>query len=64
MKQGVIVQWSIPGDRISSFIEIVLEASPMSVSAMHVYDDSAASSSIPNEETCGLLKITVQSVLF
>lgn len=42
MKQGVIVQRSIPGDRISSFIEIVLEASPMSISAMHVYDDSAA----------------------
>lgn len=42
MKQGVIVQWSIPGDRIPSFIEIVLEASPMSVSAMHVYDDSAS----------------------
>lgn len=43
MKQGVIVQWSIPGDRISSFIEIVLEASPISISTMHFYDDSAAS---------------------
>lgn len=42
MKQGVIVQWSIPGDRIPSFIEIVLEASPISISTMHFYDDSAA----------------------